>query len=512
MMNKRLLMVSIFLILLIFSPQQKAMASSQPDEYYLVQTTFPKTLLRSGANDRYKVKAVIPRDQKVVVTGEFSNNAHEHWLHVKFNGAIGWIKKSGLKNLQIKNQFLISSTTSTSIRSGNKTTNKQIGLIQKGQIVRPSDLFTEDNGNRWIHVSNGKITGWAQLINMELFDGGKNYLNEQLLIKKDTYIKRGASFKEKSVHSIKKGSQVTIQSSFNVNGETWYRMKFGKISGWIPAGYTTNQLSFSTYLYTNQNSSVLRGADKSYRAVSTIPIGQKVRTTTKFISKDNKIWYKVQLGNGKSGWVTGTSLSSKKLKIAYLTIDDGPSIYTSRLLDTLNKYHAKATFFMINGKMNAQKADVKRMIREGHAVGSHSVTHDKNKFYRSPSSALNEMMTTRSTILKITGKNSNLMRVPYGSVPYMKQSYRNAVNKQHFIMWDWNVDSLDWKFNNSRYVSNTLSQVKKVEKNGITPVILIHDRKATVDNLALLLSNLEKQGYTFVPINESIKPYQFHIH
>jgi peptidoglycan/xylan/chitin deacetylase (PgdA/CDA1 family) len=510
--KKRLLfLLSIFLFLLILNPQQKAIATNQPGEYFLVETSYAKTYIRRGAEKSYAVKAVIPSHKKIIVIGEFVNSKKKHWLHIKYNGVIGWIEKSGQKNLQIKNQFLVSSASTTSIKKGNQKTDKQIGVIQKGQIVRTNDVFTESNGDRWIQVTSGKITGWVPLSNMELFDGGKNYLNRQLLIKKDTHVRRGASSKEKSVYLIKKGTQVTIQSSFNVNGETWYRIKSGKISGWIPAGSTTNKLSFSTYLYTKQNSSMLRGADKSYRAVSTIPIGQKVRTTTKFISGEKKIWYKVQLGNGKSGWVMGTSLSAKKIKIVYLTIDDGPSRYTSRLLDTLNKYHVKATFFMINGNMNAHKANVKRMIREGHTIGSHSVTHDKNKFYRSPSSALNEMITTRRTILKITGIKSNLMRVPYGSVPYMKQSYRNAVKKQDFIMWDWNVDSLDWKFNNSRYVSNTLSQVKRIEKKRMTPVILIHDRKATVDSLPLLLSNLKKQGYTFAPINKSIKPYQFSV-
>jgi peptidoglycan/xylan/chitin deacetylase (PgdA/CDA1 family) len=165
---------------------------------------------------------------------------------------------------------------------------------------------------------------------------------------------------------------------------------------------------------------------------------------------------------------------------------------------------------MINGNMNAHQNDVKRMVKEGHAVGSHSVTHDKNKFYRSPSSAVNEMMTTRNTIKKITGVTSNLMRTPYGSVPYMKQSYRAATNKQHFIMWDWTVDSLDWKFNSSAYVNYTLNQVKRQGQNGTVPVILMHDRKASVASLPALLAALEKRGYTLVPLNESIKPYQFH--
>jgi peptidoglycan/xylan/chitin deacetylase (PgdA/CDA1 family)/uncharacterized protein YraI len=510
-MNKKLLfLLSIFLFFLILNPHQDAFAITQPDQFYLVKTANSETYLRRGAEERYEVKVVIPKDRKIVVMGEFVNSENEYWLHVEYNGVFGWIKKDGLKSLHIKSQFLISSTSTSPIRSGAQTTYKQIGLIQKGQIVRPNDVFTNSNGDRWINVTIGNVTGWVQLTNIEVFDGGKNYLNKQVLIKIDTHVKRGASYSEKSVFLIKKGEIVTIQNSFIVGGENWYRIKGGKVSGWIPAVATTNQVGLSGYLYDIKSTPVLRGADKSYRAVSTLSIGQKVQIMAKFISRDNSIWFKVKLENGNSGWVLGTTLSAKKIKIAYLTIDDGPSIYTSKLLDTLDKYNAKATFFMLNGNMNAQPKVVRRMVKEGHAVGSHGVTHDINKFYRSPSNAVSEMVKTRSTILKITGMNSNLIRVPYGSVPYMKQSYRNAVNKQHFIMWDWNVDSLDWKYNSPKYVSNILSQVKRLEKNGTVPVILIHDHKATVDSLPILLLDLEKQGYTFAPISESIRPYQFH--
>ncbi|MFL6517082.1 MAG: polysaccharide deacetylase, partial [Bacillus sp. (in: firmicutes)] len=87
---------------------------------------------------------------------------------------------------------------------------------------------------------------------------------------------------------------------------------------------------------------------------------------------------------------------------------------------------------------------------------------------------------------------------------------RAATNKQHFIMWDWTVDSLDWKFNSSSYVNYTLNQVKRQGQNGTVPVILMHDHKASVASLPSLLAALEKMGYTLVPLNESIKPYQFH--
>ena len=432
----------------------------------------------------------------------FSCNQETNWASGQINSEAA---------AEVTGQFFISSSANTPIRRGAQTAYNQTGLVQKGQIVKALSQFTNGNGEQWIQVNNGNVTGWVPLANLRAFTGMENVLNRQLLAKGDVQVQRESSTNAKPVFTLKKGQQMMAQSFIILNHAAWYRIKTGDKSGWIPASSAANQLSLSIYLYgKNQTAAVRNGASSSYRTVSTLTVGQKVQTTTEFINDKNEMWYRIALGNGKYGWVLASSLTTKPLKIAYLTIDDGPSVYTTTLLNTLNTYHAKATFFMINGNMNAHQSEVKRMVKDGHALGSHSVTHDKNLFYRSASSAVNEMITTRNTIKKITGLTSNLMRVPYGSVPYMKQSYRDATNKQHFIMWDWTVDSLDWKFNSSSYVSYTLNQVKKQEQSGTTPVILIHDRKATVSNLPALLSALEKLGYTLAPISESVKPYQFH--
>ena len=409
-----------------------------------------------------------------------------------------------------KNQFFTSTASETLLKAEALTTANQVGKLLNGEAARALDETTNPSGERWVQLQQGETVGWALLSNLELMDWEKNYLNKQLFVAKDTRVRKSATYSADIAYPIKKGTTLDILSSITMGNETWYRISDGKKSGWLPSAETTNQTALSTYLYAgSQNVQLRRGASTSYIVAATLSNGQRVKATAQFINANNEVWVKAVLDNGKSGWVLASSLTNKKLKIAYLTIDDGPSIYSNKLLDILKKYDAKATFFMISGHMSTYSGAVKRMVKEGHAVGSHSVTHDKNKFYRSPSSAVSEMTTTRNTLEKITGVHSNLMRVPYGSVPYMKQSYRVAMNKQQFIMWDWTVDSLDWKFNSASYVSYTMNQVKKQERSGTTPVILIHDRKATVDNLPALLSGLEKLGYTLVPLTESVTPYQF---
>jgi N-acetylmuramoyl-L-alanine amidase len=348
-MNKKLLLfLTITLLFLVTFPQSADLAAADmgmSNDYYLLETVSPEISLRSGADDKYKVKTIIPKGQKVVVISGFVNSKNEQWLHVQYNHFIGWMKDAGVLKQDIRDQFFTSSSAIASIRRGALTTYQQVGTVQRGQLVKVIAGLTNGNGEKWIRIENGKTGGWVPLSSMELFDGGENYFNKQLFIKQDAQVRNGASNAARAVFTLKKGKLVTIQSSIILNNVTWYRINDGVKTGWIQASTAADQLDLSTYIYViNQSADVRRGADSSYKTISKLTIGQKVKTTTQFISGDGQIWYKVNLGNGKNGWVLGKYFSTKQLKIAYLTIDDGPSIYTGKLLDTLTKYRVKATF------------------------------------------------------------------------------------------------------------------------------------------------------------------------
>jgi peptidoglycan/xylan/chitin deacetylase (PgdA/CDA1 family)/uncharacterized protein YraI len=466
--------------------------------------------MHSGASDEYQAKALISKSREFIIIGEFTNSLNEHWLQINYGGKSGWIKDSGIKRLDLQVQYVTSSAAETLIRRGASESYQQTGSLKNGEMVKTMDTFTHKNGSIWVRLSNGNVTGWSELQDLELFDGTRNYFNKTVFVKTDTQVKRGASSNALAVYTLKKGQQVILQSTVINGKEIWHRIVDGRKSGWIADGTITNQVTLSGNMYVKDKNAVIRrGASFHYKTAGKLSYGQMVSIISEFTSSSGDIWYKVAAGKGLEGWIPAGSVTSQPMKAAYLTIDDGPTIYSNKLLDTLSQYDAKATFFMVNGNINAYPKAVKRMVTDGHAVGSHSVTHDKNKFYRSPATAANEMKTTRNTIKKVTGVTSNLIRTPYGSIPYMKQNYRNAMSKEHFIMWDWNVDSMDWKFNSSSYVNYTLHYVDMQEAKGQAPIILIHDRKATVEALPSLLSELKKRGYALAPLNESMKPHQF---
>jgi len=196
-------------------------------------------------------------------------------------------------------------------------------------------------------------------------------------------------------------------------------------------------------------------------------------------------------------------------KIAYITFDDGASPHTMGLLDVLKEYDVEATFFMLEPNMRRYPEAVKRLVKEGHMPAMHGVTHQVKKYYASRTSVVSEMTAGQKTIQKLTGAETWLIRTPYGSAPYMKKDYMKAVKDAGFTLWDWNVDSLDWKYRDARYVDTVKKEVLGLEKKNISPVILMHDRKETLKYLPQVLKFLKDRGYQFKTLDETLKPIQF---
>ncbi|WP_054027746.1 polysaccharide deacetylase family protein [Bacillus sp. FJAT-28004] len=204
-----------------------------------------------------------------------------------------------------------------------------------------------------------------------------------------------------------------------------------------------------------------------------------------------------------------SDIDSKNDKTIYLTFDDGPSSATNDILDTLKSFHAKATFFMLEPKMRQSPEIVKRIVEEGHAVALHGVTHNKNRFYRSEKSALDEMNQAQKTLEEITGISTVIIRTPYGSVPYLTDSYRKVLNDNGYKLWDWNVDSSDWSISSKDYIKTTINQIRKLEKYDVTPIVLMHDLPETAKHLTKLLTSLADDGYVPKIIEADMEPYNF---
>ncbi|MBO9129960.1 polysaccharide deacetylase family protein [Bacillus sp. 165] len=186
-------------------------------------------------------------------------------------------------------------------------------------------------------------------------------------------------------------------------------------------------------------------------------------------------------------------------KVAYLTFDDGPNRYTTQILNILQKKQAKATFFLIGSQVQRRKDIVSRIAQEGHYIGLHSMSHDPKKLYGgTPDSLIQEMEQEKALLNSLIGYNTDLIRVPYGSMPYLNDHYRDALSHHHFKMWDWTVDTNDWENKHKPFV---IIQTIRKHANDREEVILLHDKQTTVQALPQIIDYLRSKGYTLLEYN-----------
>lgn len=183
-------------------------------------------------------------------------------------------------------------------------------------------------------------------------------------------------------------------------------------------------------------------------------------------------------------------------KVIALTFDDGPGPYTEKLLDILDKYDAKATFFLIGSKVSARANTLRRMQSRGHQLGNHSWSHPElNKI--SAEQLASEIDQTNNTIKQAVGTKPNIIRPPYGA---FNRAVLEQFRQRGMSAVVWSVDTRDWADRNSEIVC---SRAVAGARNGA--VILMHDiHQTSVNAVPCILDSLKQQGYSFVTVQNLI--------
>lgn len=177
-----------------------------------------------------------------------------------------------------------------------------------------------------------------------------------------------------------------------------------------------------------------------------------------------------------------------------ITFDDGPGAYTDRLLDILQRYNAKATFFVMGYKIDQRPETVQRIAAEGHEIGGHSWNH-KELTKLTDKEISSQLTRTRNKIEDVTGVKPALMRPPYGSY---NDKVRAVAKKLGISAINWNVDTLDWKYKDADYVYD--AAMKKLKDGNI---ILFHDiHPTTVDAMEKIIPALIEEGYQLVTVSQ----------
>lgn len=181
----------------------------------------------------------------------------------------------------------------------------------------------------------------------------------------------------------------------------------------------------------------------------------------------------------------------KNKKMVALTYDDGPSIYTPRVLKTLEENNAVATFFVVGNRVPTYSDTVKKAHDMGCEIGNHTYEH-KNLTRVSEAEVKRQITKTNRNVKKVTGQAPVIVRPTGGAT--------NANVKQWVGMPSiiWSIDTLDWK---TRNADSTKKAVLDHVKDG--DIVLMHDLySATATASETIIPELVKRGYQLVTVSE----------
>lgn len=187
-------------------------------------------------------------------------------------------------------------------------------------------------------------------------------------------------------------------------------------------------------------------------------------------------------------------------KLIALTFDDGPHPkYTQDILNILDKYQAKATFFVVGQRAKSYPALLQMMDQKGHEIANHTYTHP-NMSKVSSKRLQDEIKKTDEEIYEIIKRKPTLFRPPGGN---FNTKVVGAAKESHHlvVMWSWTQDTRDWSNPGTEKI------IKKVCQNARPGnVVLFHDfgrnRTQTVQAVEVILKKLSEEGYEFVTVSE----------
>ena len=197
------------------------------------------------------------------------------------------------------------------------------------------------------------------------------------------------------------------------------------------------------------------------------------------------------------------SVDTKEKKIAISFDASWGDDRTDDILKVLDKYNAKATFFIVGAWIDQYPDKLKIMYEKGHEIGNHSNKHPIMTTI-SKDRMIEEIAITDAKIMSITGQGTTLFRCPSGEYNNLVIETVEATN-HYCIQWD--VDSIDWKEQGAEIEFNRI--VKKTKPGSI---LLFHnDAKYTPENLPRILEYFKAEGYEFVKISDLIYKDNYYI-
>lgn len=232
---------------------------------------------------------------------------------------------------------------------------------------------------------------------------------------------------------------------------------------------------------------------------------------------------RVDLASRAQTFARGTSFpsnfESNGEKIIYLTFDDGPSSVTPQILDTLDRYGVRATFFVTNF-MPLYAGSIGDAYRRGHTIGLHTSSHNYDVLYSSPDAYYADLQAIADTVESEIGYVPCFIRFPGGTSNTVSADYCSGIMSQlswevpelGYQYYDWNWDSADASGNlsASEIIDHTINLNPYEDNTNL--IVLMHDanhKQTTAEALPTIIEHFLLQGYSFDAITPESMVYQF---
>lgn len=200
-------------------------------------------------------------------------------------------------------------------------------------------------------------------------------------------------------------------------------------------------------------------------------------------------------------------------RTVYLTFDDGPSKYTSEILQILQEHNVSACWFVVGNSISGRTEQLRQIAAAGHTIGLHSDTHDYHTIYESPSAFLTDMAHLVQT-LQENQISTDILRLPGGSINHYNTGiYPELLAellRRGYRYYDWNVSAQDAVSPAASGDTVYHRVVDGVHNQKGPSIVLMHDTKSsTPAALPKILDTLQSEGYTFAALDSSVPPVAF---
>lgn len=398
---------------------------------------------------------------------------------------------------------------------------KDFNFVIKGDLLILLDEDVEvslDSIKDYVKFDMDKSNDYRNTIKDKVGD----IVNKDMMLLQDVVVHKKDSIDGEKITTLVKGDKVKVHLNFS-NG--FSMIYYNDEVGYIESKYLTDIVEEKPKppvvppitvvdtdrktLYVNDNITVRSSASASSAKLGSLSYGDTV-VQTGYCGE----WIRIDY-NGKEGFIKKkftqeeevirhtidvdvppqSNIDPKKPMVA-ISFDDGPNnSSTVRILDTLEKYNVRATFFDLGNLMLRYPDVVKREARLGE-VGTHTYSH-KNLSKLDEAQIKEEIRLAKDAYFQVLGTYPKLMRPPYGSA--------NALVKQSIddmAIINWNVDSLDWKYRNKDLTLNEIYKYGNLDGK----IILLHSiHSATADAFEILVPELLNRGYQIVTVSELAK-------